>query len=334
MKFWILGLGFLLHVSGTLMAREALQFACTSKAPLSLSADQSLSAAMRGTLEFIGFNQVVLSHTTQLRSCRDGAACETNEEISQFGVLRSADYKPSLYKEHDAFSLLAATSADPKRSRVVIPEKVSRDHLQDFTAVLIFSDWKKLGGQSLPLECKADIVASDASDEMKSADNELKRAQAILAEQFGLNDLQLRVSSRALQEQVKASRECTDPRCISFSHATQLALSLIFDSQAQAETPLEIALSEIPKQPGAWNNSEARKAAAKSLLREELDRSQTRLSLFTGSEAPELALPPEQGENAEENWIFSLYIPSLSDHFYWVVVDKQGIKKPYIYGFN
>ena len=133
---------------------------------------------------------------------------------------------------------------------------------------------------------------------------------------------------------MKAAQDCKEPECISFSQATQIALGLIFESQMQAETPLEIALSEVPKEPGSWYNSEARKAAARKLLRAELDRNQTKLALFTGDEAPEMALPPEQGEDAKVNWIFSLYIPSLSDHFYWIVIDKEGRRKPSIYGFN
>lgn len=44
--------------------------------------------------------------------------------------------------------------------------------------------------------------------------------------------------------------------------------------------------------------------------------------------------PPEQGESAENNWIFGLYLPSLSDHFYWIIVDRAGEASPYIYGFN
>ncbi len=44
--------------------------------------------------------------------------------------------------------------------------------------------------------------------------------------------------------------------------------------------------------------------------------------------------PPEGGEPIAENWVFSLYLPELSDHVYWAIVDRQGKKEVYNYGFN
>lgn len=44
--------------------------------------------------------------------------------------------------------------------------------------------------------------------------------------------------------------------------------------------------------------------------------------------------PPEDRESTTENWIFSLRLPQLSDHIYWVVVDRSGKRAPYNYGFN
>lgn len=44
--------------------------------------------------------------------------------------------------------------------------------------------------------------------------------------------------------------------------------------------------------------------------------------------------PPENGETAEDNWIFGLYLPDLSDHFYWIVIDRVQEGEAYIYGFN
>ncbi|MEZ5043070.1 MAG: hypothetical protein R2828_24450 [Saprospiraceae bacterium] len=44
--------------------------------------------------------------------------------------------------------------------------------------------------------------------------------------------------------------------------------------------------------------------------------------------------PPENGETAEDNWIFGLSLPDLSDHFYWIIIDRRQQNNPYIYGFN
>jgi hypothetical protein len=37
---------------------------------------------------------------------------------------------------------------------------------------------------------------------------------------------------------------------------------------------------------------------------------------------------------ADTNWIFSLYLPDLSDHLYWIVIDRATSGDAYIYGFN
>lgn len=44
--------------------------------------------------------------------------------------------------------------------------------------------------------------------------------------------------------------------------------------------------------------------------------------------------PPQNGESVQENWIFHLYLPNLSDHGHWAVVDRKGEKSVYNYGFN
>lgn len=44
--------------------------------------------------------------------------------------------------------------------------------------------------------------------------------------------------------------------------------------------------------------------------------------------------PPEERESAELNWIFTLYLPTLSDHLYWVIVPRDGETAAYIYGYN
>jgi len=43
---------------------------------------------------------------------------------------------------------------------------------------------------------------------------------------------------------------------------------------------------------------------------------------------------PENRESVDENWIFVLSLPDLSDHIYWAIVDRTGEKPAYCYGFN
>lgn len=45
-------------------------------------------------------------------------------------------------------------------------------------------------------------------------------------------------------------------------------------------------------------------------------------------------LKPQWGEKVEHNWIFCLYLPHISDHLYFVVIDRRGARAPYVYGFN
>lgn len=44
--------------------------------------------------------------------------------------------------------------------------------------------------------------------------------------------------------------------------------------------------------------------------------------------------PAENGEQVKDNWIFMLRLPTLSDHLFWIIVDRTAIKEPYVYGFN
>jgi hypothetical protein len=65
-----------------------------------------------------------------------------------------------------------------------------------------------------------------------------------------------------------------------------------------------------------------------------MQSSGTSLALHLGGIIKGQDYPPEQGESTEDNWIFVLHIPTLSDHLYWVIVDRRGSQAPYLYGFN
>ncbi|MDX1940352.1 MAG: hypothetical protein SFU99_07360 [Saprospiraceae bacterium] len=44
--------------------------------------------------------------------------------------------------------------------------------------------------------------------------------------------------------------------------------------------------------------------------------------------------PPENGETMRDNWVFYLYLDTLSDHGHWAIIDRTGAKPAYNYGFN
>jgi len=67
---------------------------------------------------------------------------------------------------------------------------------------------------------------------------------------------------------------------------------------------------------------------ARARLNEYLNRGGTELRLLSGYERA------EHGESVRENWIFFLWIPDLSDHEHWAVVNRSGGGQVYNYGFN
>jgi hypothetical protein len=78
-------------------------------------------------------------------------------------------------------------------------------------------------------------------------------------------------------------------------------------------------------------------AAIEQAARRYLDAS-GEIDLLPDASDPEPAaqeLPqPVNEETVAENWIFGLRVPSLSDHYYWCIIDRKGNAAPYNYGFN
>lgn len=164
--------------------------------------------------------------------------------------------------------------------------------------------------------------------DMSSSEEEI-RSRKIVKENFSLPHLQLHITAYA------ASRASE----VSLSDALQQGLAQLFKDLSSRETPLAIALEVLARETEESAESdpptEALTRAAQDLLKEHLNRETTRIALFDDKEPAESGVfPPEQGESPEENWIFSIDIPSLSDHLYWIVVDRGGKRQAYVYGFN
>ncbi len=112
---------------------------------------------------------------------------------------------------------------------------------------------------------------------------------------------------------------------ITREEATEEALRLVLSDSSSPESPLAIVRACF----GAKALSDK---AARLLLKEQLEKSSTRFSLYTGTE--ENIPSPEFGEDPEANWIFLLEIPSLSDHYFWIVINKKRERASSVYGFN
>lgn len=108
----------------------------------------------------------------------------------------------------------------------------------------------------------------------------------------------------------------------------QTAMKVLFEDHEDLESPLSNAHSLVEGDDRAsWER-------AKAILLTHLDRPETTLVLLEGKDDGR-GYQPERGENTEANWVFSLVIPSLSDHIYWIVLPKEiRGQTPYVYGFN
>ncbi len=111
--------------------------------------------------------------------------------------------------------------------------------------------------------------------------------------------------------------------------ALQEAIGVLFAPDEELESPLNNALSV------AEGEGEEKLTYAKQSLLEHLSRPETKMVLLEGKDDGR-GFQPERGESVETNWVFSLVIPSLSDHIYWIVLPKnpQPASRGYVYGFN
>lgn len=111
--------------------------------------------------------------------------------------------------------------------------------------------------------------------------------------------------------------------------ALEKVLPILLAPSEEPESPLNNALSL------AQGSESERKAEAGEILLRHLNRSETSLVLLDGKDNGR-GFQPERGESTADNWVFSLVLPSLSDHIYWVVIPKkpQTASLGYVYGFN
>jgi hypothetical protein len=108
---------------------------------------------------------------------------------------------------------------------------------------------------------------------------------------------------------------------------------VLLEDDRDLESPLANA-RELASQRSNWPKDSAKqRLKARQTLKEYFNRESTELVLLEeGIEGRGFA--PERGEDLKKNWVFSLTIPSLSDHIYWIVIDREDLRKAYVYGFN
>lgn len=119
----------------------------------------------------------------------------------------------------------------------------------------------------------------------------------------------------------------------SVEKALQVALEQILEPSEELESPLN-NVWEIESVSKDWpKDSRLQLQRVRERLVKFMNHSETKLVLLEEGKA-ERGFAPERGEDLKKNWIFSLIIPTLSDHVYWIVVAKEAPYKAYVYGFN
>lgn len=140
--------------------------------------------------------------------------------------------------------------------------------------------------------------------------------------EFGLPNLTVDISCAQVAEQEEAYEGQR-----SFGQALNLALKSLLNDGSNIESPRSIVENEwgsdgLDERLLGFLNDDT---AVLCLVHED-ERSET--------DAGHRVYPPEGGEKLNDNWLFYLRIPSLSDHMFWAVVSRNDGGRVYNYGFN
>lgn len=140
---------------------------------------------------------------------------------------------------------------------------------------------------------------------------EMKDINKVVAGEFKLNKINLEMNLEEINTQEKI------PGKVKFIEALRLALQSYMNDSSDSESPLALVSDRV--------NGEKK---AKKQLFKLMNRKTTTLFITKIGESP------EGGEEVSDNWIISLYLEDLSDHFHWAIIDRNGNEAVYNYGFN
>lgn len=282
-----------------------------------VSQNRSPMATVHAEYEPLAFGHARLNYRLDYTvDCAEGGACWAQGSGQEAGVVADRSYRPTRYKDHVRFPL---TAAGEKRS-LILPAALQETAIR-VNGYLQLDGVQNIYGTTVPLACE--VTAVKKTEPSATAEEALQQADQIIQKNYGLPSLRLKADSMLLQQALDALGH----DAVTLSQATGLAMAEILDDFEAYESPLNVAVD------GETETGE-QKDKARRILRQELNQTATTLSLYLGKTVRGENYPPEMGEDAAANWIFVLRIPSLSDHIYWVVVDKTGDKAPYLYGFN
>src|SRR3989338_623941 len=140
---------------------------------------------------------------------------------------------------------------------------------------------------------------------------EMKDINQVVVGEFKLDKINLEMNLTEINSQEKL------PGKVKFIEALRLALKSYMNDASDSESPLALVSDRVN-----------REKKAKKQLFNLMNRKTTTLFVTKIDETP------EGDEEVSENWIISLYLEDLSDHFHWAVTDRNGNEAVYNYGFN
>lgn len=110
-----------------------------------------------------------------------------------------------------------------------------------------------------------------------------------------------------------------------FLEALEAAITSFVEDGEDDQSPLGL----IEADPSAYDLSdEPDHEELQNAVRDFMNAGDSQLTLIT----PESPLQPDGGENPSKYWVFLLQMPSLSEHRWWAIVDKNGCRDTYNYG--
>ena len=176
---------------------------------------------------------------------------------------------------------------------------------------------------------KATLWINEQLDLRTETEDEEKSIDHIILVEFKLTQLAYQIDPVDVEEQEQLSGNR-----LKFTDALRSALDSILTSDSDRESPRFIIQQTFGLFP-----EEDTEAADKIMehLREYLQQGELRLlpnEDWNDYDAEFDFNPPEERESADLNWVFSLYLPTLSDHLYWIIVPRDGETEAYVYGFN
>ncbi|MCB0569781.1 MAG: hypothetical protein KDC66_08470 [Phaeodactylibacter sp.] len=150
----------------------------------------------------------------------------------------------------------------------------------------------------------------------------------IILEEFHL--LRLRFS---LDEEEAVQQMQVEGTAVALANALREALKSFLYDGSSPESPRNLVMEVHGYLPGQMPYAEQ---LLDNKLREYMDAGELMLipRYESISEDDWDFNPPEGREPTLGNWIFGLYLPTLSDHYYWAIVSRNGTVETYNYGFN